>query len=159
MDYPIERHPRSRFVTQLGIISIFIAMILIVQGLSTLSSLKALSNSPLGKMAEQMMPSMSISPAGIYAELFLYILGIAASIAMINRLDWGRVIYMIVISAATVWGIVSSIASYVSMSHYLNAAGMGDSFALLMVGNVLIAAFNAAIIWKLSTKTIKAEFL
>jgi hypothetical protein len=106
-----------------------------------------------------MMPSMSISPSAIYAELFMYLLGIAASIAMINRLNWGRVMYLIVFSATTVWGIVSSISSYLSLSHYLNAAGMGDSFAVVIFGNILIAGFNAAIVWKLSTKTIRAEFI
>jgi hypothetical protein len=150
---------RSRFVTLLAGTSIMLMVYFSYQGISNLRMMQSLQERPEYRIAEQMMPSMSVSPAAIYGELSLYLLGIAASIAMVNRLNWGRVMYMIVLSVSTVWEIVSSISSYLSLSHYLNVVGMGDSFAVVLFGNVLIAGFNIAIVWKLSTKTIKAEFV
>jgi hypothetical protein len=154
----MEFHQKSRFVNNLAMISIVIGIYMIYQDISNLSMLQTLSASPEYKIAEQMMPSMSVSPAAVYGEIFLYVLGIAASIAMIMRLQWGRVMYIVILFVTSIWGIIASISSYLSLSQYLDAAGMGNAFMIVILGNVLIVGINVFIIWKLSTAEIRSEF-
>ncbi len=89
----------------------------------------------------------------------LQFLGIVASIAMFNRLNWGRVMYISVLIVVTLWGIISSFVSYLSLAQYLNAFGMGGSLSLMIIGNALSLGITIYFVWKLSTREIRDEFL
>jgi hypothetical protein len=149
---------RSRFVTNLALFSIMAGIYLMFQNVVTLMTTNSLENSPEYRMAEQLMPSMSVSPTATIFEIVLQFSGIIASIGLYIRLNWGRISYMVLLSVITVWGIVSSITTYLSLSKYLNVVGMGGSLSLLIFGNALALGINIYLIWKLSSREVKDEF-
>jgi len=155
----MEQIQRSRFITYLAIFSIAAALFLIIEDISNLMLLNSLSSRPEYRMAEQMMPTLSVSPTETIFEMLLQVLGIIASIGMFNRLNWGRKMYIIILSAITIWGIISSYMSYLSLSQYLNAAGMGGSLSLMILGNIIALGITVYLIRKLSAKKVVDEFL
>lgn len=150
---------KSRFITNLALFSIMVAIFFIFQNISNLITLNSLETKTEYRIAEQLMPSMSISPTGTIFEILLQFAGIIATIGLYMRLNWGRVSYMVILSVITVWGIVSSIMTYFSLSQYLNGVGMGGSLSLLIFWNVLALGINIYLIWKLSTREVRNEFL
>ena len=150
---------KSRFVTNLALFSIMVGFFLIAQNISMLLSTNSLENSPEFRMAQQLMPSISISPTATILESVLQFAGIIASIGLYMRMNWGRVAYMVLLSVITVWEIISSIQSYFSLSKYLQGFGMESSLSLLVLGNILALAINIYLIWKLSAREIRDEFL
>jgi hypothetical protein len=150
---------RSRFITNLALFSIMVGIYLMFQNILTLMTTNSFENSPEYQMAQQLMPTMTVSPTATIFEILLQFAGIVASIGLYMRLNWGRVSYMVVLSVITMWEIVSSIMTYLSLSQYLNAVGMRGSLSLLIFGNALALGINTYLIWKLSKKEIKDEFL
>jgi hypothetical protein len=150
---------KSRFVTNLALFSIIAAAFMIFQNISNLLTVNSFQSRPEFRMAEQMMPSMAVSPTESIIDILLQFAGIIASIGLFNRLNWGRVSYMVVLSVITVWGIVSGIISYLSLSQYLKGYGMESSFSIFILGNILALSISVYLIWKLSTKEIRSEFL
>jgi hypothetical protein len=150
--------PRSRFITVLSLTSIFLQGYLIIQGISNLMFMLSLRERPEYRLAEQMLPEMTVSPARTAVELLLYAVGIAASVAMFNRLNWGRVMFMGVLCTATVWETISGISAYLSMSEYLRLLGMGSSLPLLLFGSTIAFGVNGWIVWKLSREEVRNEF-
>ena len=155
----MEQLQRSKFITYLSVFSIAAALFLIVEDVSNLILLNSLNSRPEYRMAEQMMPTLSVSPTETIVEILLQVLGIIASIALFNRLNWGRKMYIIILSTITLWGIISSYLSYLSLSQYLNAAGMGGSLSLLVLGNFVSVGITAYLVKKLTTKIIVDEFI
>jgi hypothetical protein len=155
----MELSHKSRFITYLALFSIVAAVYTIIQDVSNMVMLNSLNSSPEYRMAEKLMPSLSVSPSGTIVEIILQAAGIVASIGMFNRLNWGRVMYIIVLSAVTVWGIITSMTSYLSFSQYLNAYGIGGSLSLMIIGNSLVLGITVYLVWKLSTSTIRDEFV
>ncbi len=159
-DEPLSYQPpkRSRFVTNLALFSIMVGIFLIFQNISNLMTTNSLENSPEYRMAQQMMPSMTVSPTATIFEILLQFAGIIASIGLFIRRNWGRISYMVLLSVITVWEIVSSVQSYLSLSKYLQGFGMESSLNLLIFGNILALGINIYLIWKLSTKEVRDEF-
>ena len=155
----MEHIQRSKFITYLSLFSIVASLFLIIEDISNLEMLNSLSSRPEYRMAEQMMPALSVSPTETIFEMSLQVLGIIASIGMFNRLNWGRKMYIIILSAITVWGIISSIMSYISFSQYLSAFGMGGSLTLLVVGNILALGITVYLVRRLMSQKISDEFL
>ena len=145
---------KSRFITILSTVSIMLAFFSIAQGISTLS----LQNSMEFGIAGQVIPSAIISPVAIYFEIILNIAGIVASMGLFMRQNWGRIMYMIVLSLFTVWNIYSSISSYYTVNELMNAYGMGSSLSLILFWSVLGVGINIYLLWKLSSDNIRQEF-
>lgn len=156
--YEFERRPKSRFVSLLAVISIAAAMYMIIEGISTLTMLSTFKERSEYRMAEQLMPSITVSPITMLIELFLYGLSIIASIALYNRLQWGRILYISVLMVITLFGIITSIETYISLTNYLDIIGTTGALPMMIMVNILTISINAFVIWKLSTKDIRDEF-
>lgn len=155
----MEFHQKSRFVNNLAMMSIVVGIYMIYQDISNLTMLQTLSSSPEYRMAEQMMPSLSVSPAETMFDIFMQAAGIIGSVGLMLRMNWGRILYIAVLSIVTLWGIISGIMSYLSISTYLGSIGMGGSLSLLLMGNVVMLVIAGYIVWKLSTEKIRNEFI
>ncbi len=152
-------HPeRSRFITYLALFSIVVAAYFIFEGLSNLIFMGSITNRPEYRLAEQMMPSLTVSPTQTIIDILLQFAGIIASIGLFNRLNWARIMYMVVLSVITVWGIVSGILSYLSLSEYLRAYGLGSSLSLVLLWNAVGLGITIYIVWMLSSQKIREEF-
>lgn len=150
--------PRSSFVTILAVISIMLQMLMIYEGVQTLRMAESISSMPGFAMAQEMMPGLVISPAAVYSEMALYLLGIGASIAMLRRLHWGRLLYIIVLIGITGWQIASAIDSYRMLSAFEELPGTGGTLPLLAAGTVLGVVLNGVIAVKLMSKEVRKEF-
>lgn len=152
-------HPeRSRFITYLALFSIVAAVYFIFQDISNLLFVRSITSTPEYHMAEQLMPTLPISSFDAIIDIILQFAGIIASIGLFNRLNWGRIAYMTLLSVITVWGIVSSIVSYLSLSQYLAAYGLGSSLSLVIVWNAVALGITIYIVWRLSSQKIREEF-
>ncbi len=149
---------RSRFITNLALFSIMVGIYLMFQNIVTLISTSSLESSLEYKMAQQLMPSMTVSPTTTLFEIILQLSGIIASIGLFMRRNWGRISYMVILSVLTVWGIITSIQSYLLLSKYMSGFGMESSISLVILGNILALGINIYLIWKLSTNEICDEF-
>ncbi|HAP35616.1 MAG TPA: hypothetical protein DCQ28_06600 [Bacteroidetes bacterium] len=129
------------------------------QSILTLMTTNSIENNPEYQMAQQLMPTLSVSPTATIFEIVLQFAGIIASIGLYIRSNLGRISYMVMLSIITVWGIVASIMSYLSLSKYLQGYGIESSLSLMVFGNILALGINIYLIWKLSTNEIKDEFL
>jgi len=150
---------RSRFITNLALFSIMVGIYLMFQNILTLMTTNSFENNPEYQMAQQLMPTLSVSPTATIFEIVLQFAGIIASIGLYIRSNLGRISYMVMLSIITVWGIVASIMSYLSLSKYLQGYGIESSLSLMVFGNILALGINIYLIWKLSTNEIKDEFL
>jgi len=150
---------RSRFITNLALFSIMVGIYLMFQSILTLMTTNSIENSREYQMAQQLMPTLSVSPTATIFEIVLQFAGIIASIGLYIRSNLGRISYMVMLSIITVWGIVASIMSYLSLSKYLQGYGIESSLSLMVFGNILALGINIYLIWKLSTNEIKDEFL
>jgi len=150
---------RSRFITNLALFSIMVGIYLMFQSILTLMTTNSIENNPEYQMAQQLMPTLSVSPTATIFEIVLQFAGIIASIGLYIRSNLGRISYMVMLSIITVWGIVASIMSYLSLSKYLQGYGIESSLSLMVFGNILALGIIIYLIWKLSTNEIKDEFL
>ncbi len=148
----ITRPIRSRFITVLALISIMGAFYSIMQDFFTLS----LQSSAEFGIARQLLPSAMISPAEIYFDITLSIAGIAASVGLFMRRNWGRIMYMAVLSLYTLWSIYSSISTYAAFDMLLK--GYGGSLSLILFWSVLGLGINIYLIWRLSSYAVRQEF-
>ena len=155
----VQQSPKSRFVTYLGAISIILSVFSIYQGVSTLQMMNSLQSRPEFRIAEQMMPSLTVSSTDTIIEIILYIAGIIASIVLLNRLEWGRVMYLWVLITITVWGVYSSISSYLSVAEYLKGYGGETPLMLIFLGNIFIIGITIYLAKKLTSREIRSEFL
>jgi hypothetical protein len=158
MELPPQPPQRSSFVTILAVISIMLQMLMIYEGVQTLRMAESISSMPGFAMAQEMMPDLVISPAAVYSEMALYLLGIAASVAMLRRFNWGRVLYIAVLTGITGWQIASGIGSYRMLSAFEGLPGTGGTLPLLIVGTVLGVVMNGVIAVKLLSKDVRKEF-
>lgn len=158
MELPTPPPPRSSFVTILAVISIMLQMLMIYEGVQTLRMAESISSMPGFAMAQEMMPGLVISPAAVYSEMALYLLGIGASVAMLRRLHWGRLLYIIVLIGITGWQIASAIDSYRMLSAFEGLPGTGGTLPLLAAGTVLGVVLNGVIAVKLMSKEVRKEF-
>lgn len=154
-----ERSSQSRFVDILAKISIVVAAYLIIDGIMNLNFISTFKTSSEYRIAEQFMPSAIVSPTVTIIEIILQGVGIIASIAMLKRLNWGRVLYISVLALISLSGIISSLRLHLSMSKYLDAFGLGSSLTMLIVWYLITIGINGFIIWKLTTKDILKEFV
>ena len=145
---------KSRFITILSIVSIMAALYSIVENIPTLS----MQSSPEFQIARQLLPSAFISSTTILIEITLNIAAIIASIGLFMRLNWGRIMYMVVLSLFTVWEIYLSISSYMALNALLTGYGLGSSLSLIVFWSVLGVGINIFLIWKLSSDNIRFEF-
>lgn len=148
---------RSSFISYLALFSIVIALFMIYESVSNMVLLNSMNNSPEYRIAEEMMPSLKISPMETFVEITMQIVGIIASIGLFMRLNWGRILFMIVLSMMTIWGIVSSIQSYLSLSQYFKGYQLGSSLELVILGALVAVGVNIYLLWKLSTKEVREE--
>ena len=151
---PANQSGKSRFITILSIISIMVALYSIVENISTLS----MQSSPEFQIVKQLLPSAFISPTTILVEIALNVAAIIASIGLFMRLNWGRVLYMVVLVLITVWEIYSSISSYMALNALLTGYGLGSSLSLIVFGTIFGVGLNIYLIWKLSSDNIRFEF-
>lgn len=149
---------RSRFITNLALFSIMVGIYLMFQNIVTLMSTNEIENTLEYQMAQKFMPPVTVSPTTTLFEIILQFAGIIASIGLFMRKTWGRMSYMVLLSVLTVWGIVSSIQSYLLLAEYMNGFGVESSISLLIFGNILALGINIYLIWKLSTSEIRDEF-
>lgn len=155
----IYRPPiRSRFISNLAMFSIMVGIYLMFQNIVTLLSSSSMDNSIEYQMAQQLMPEAVVSPTTTLFEIFLQFAGIIASIGLYMRRNWGRIGYMVLLSVITVWEMISSITTYLSLSKYMQGYGMESSISLIILGNVIALCINIYLIWRLSTSDIKDEF-
>jgi hypothetical protein len=151
----LDNQPRkSRFITILSTISIMVAFYSITQSITTLS----MQNSPEFQMAKQFLPSTFISPTSIYFEIFLNVAAIIASIGLFMRLNWGRMMFMVVLAIVTIWEIYSSISSYLALNSFLKQYGIGSSLTIIVFWAIFGIAINIYLIWKLSSEDVRREF-
>jgi len=155
----MEYQTKSRFVTYLSLLSIVAAVFMIFENISTLTMLNSLENSQEYRMAEQMLPSLSISPTETVFEIILQMLGIVASISMFKRLNWGRVMYISILTTLTVMGIITSIFSYLSLTEFMKGYGAETSMMLFVFGNIIAIGINVYLAWRLTRKEIQEEFI
>lgn len=151
---PTNQSGRSRFITILSIVSIMVALYSIVENISTLS----MQSSQEFQIVKQFLPSAFISPTTIFMEIALNIAAIVASIGLYMRLNWGRIMYMIVLILITAWEIYSSISSYMALNALLTGYGLGSSLSLIIFGTIFGVALDIYLIWKLSSDNIRLEF-
>lgn len=135
-------------------VSVVVGLYSIAENISTIS----LQNSPEFQIVQQLMPSAMISPAAIYFEIILNAALITASIGLYLRLNWGRIMFMVVVFIFTLWQIYSSISSYLALNTLLAGYGVGNTLPLIVLWSVFGVGINVFLIWKLSSVNIRSEF-
>lgn len=164
MEYPrfSEQPPpiRSSFVTVLAVISIFISCIQCISSYSSLSMMDSVSAvSSLG-VSSEVMESLMPSASSIYSEMLISVLMIAASVMLFKRMNAGRVMYLVVLTAGSVWTVISSLRSYSLISQYSALPGVQET-SILMIGatTAVTIGINVALVWKLTRDDVKSEFV
>jgi len=150
---------RSRFITVLAYSSIILQLYFAYEAVSNLAFMNSMYQRPELQIADQMLPSMAVSTTGTAIELVVYLFGIIASAAMLFRYNWGRLMYMVILTIITLWGIGISMESYLSVSELLRSLGLGESLTLLLLGSILSLGVNGVLLWKLSREEIRKEFM
>ncbi|NUN68912.1 MAG: hypothetical protein HUU02_04280 [Bacteroidetes bacterium] len=158
MELPTPNTPRSSFITILAVISIILQLLMIYEGFETLRMAESIRSMPGFAIAQEMMPGLSVSPTEVYGEMSLYLLGIIASVALWLRRDWGRKMYLAVLTGITGWQIATGISSYRMLSAFDGLPGTGGTLPLLVMGTVLGVAVNGVIAVKLLSQEVRKEF-
>lgn len=159
MELPPQTPPRSSFITILAIVSILLQMLMIYEGIQTLRMAASIQSMPGFAIAQEMMPELAVSPESVYSEMALYLAGIAASIAMLRRMNWGRLLYIAVLTGITGWQIASGISSYRMLAAFEGLPGTSGALPILVLGTVLGAVLNGVIAVKLLSKDVRKEFV
>ena len=119
----------------------------------------SLSGTDALPVADELIRSLSPSPAANYFEILLSMLIILSSVALFKRFDWGRKLYLWCLATTSVWTVISSIRTYSSVSEYLNLPGVaGTSAALILFTAMMTLGINAYLARKLTREEIRGEF-
>ncbi|MFZ4620439.1 MAG: hypothetical protein ACOYNS_07765 [Bacteroidota bacterium] len=157
MEYPL-RQP-SRFVNTVSVISIFVSCYQIYDAVSTMYFMESLSDAGSLPVSEELIRSLSPSPAANYFEMFIAVMIIVGSVMMLKRYELGRKIYLWCLATASLWSVISAVRTYSAMSQYLNLPGMAEASAsLVFLTAALTVGVNVYIAWKLTREEIKGEF-
>jgi hypothetical protein len=146
--------PKSRFISILSMTTMMVALYSIVGTISTLS----MQNSQEFQLVRQFMPAAVVSPAMLYAEMFLNAAAIVAAVGLFLRRNWGRILFLVVLFLYIGWEIYSSISSYLSVNALLAGYGIGGSLSLIVSWSLLGLGLNVFLIWKLYSSSIRSEF-
>lgn len=150
---------RSRFVTTLSVLSIFISLYQIYETIRSMTALDTLIQMKGLGLTDEMLESLMPSPAGAYLEIVLALLLTGASVMMLKRMELGRRAYMATLAAGALWTTVSTIQSYQSLSHYLSMPSVQENALLLMFLSVAVTVGIAwYVIWKLTREEFRKEF-
>ncbi len=149
---------RSSFVSYLALFSIGFAIVSIYSAMTNLMTVNTWAGMAEYKIAEALIPAVTISPTQSYVEIFINAVLIAVSAGLYRRAAWAITAYIFSLSALTIWSITSSVQSYLALSQYLRAFQLGGTLEYLIFSAVLSLAIAVYIIWKLSTKAIRGEF-
>ena len=151
---------RSSFVTVIAVISIFISIFQFYGAYSNLAVMDSVSAvSGLGVTTE-VMESLMPSPASVYSEMFLSLLMVVASVLLFKRMNVGRLMYLVVLTAGSFWTVFSSVRSYALMSQYLDLPGVQEtSMTLIGATTAITIGINIYLVWKLTRDEVKREFV
>ncbi len=151
---------RSSFVTVIAVISIFISIFQFYGAYSNLAVMDSASAvSGLGVTTE-VMESLMPSPASVYSEMFLSLLMVVASVLLFKRMNAGRMMYLVVLTAGSFWTVYSSVRSYALMSQYLDLPGVQEtSMTLIGATTAVTIGINIYLVWKLTRDDVKSEFV
>lgn len=151
---------RSSFVTVIAVISIFISIFQFYGAYSNLAVMDSVSAvSGLGVTTE-VMESLMPSPASVYSEMFLSLLMVVASVLLFKRMNVGRMMYLVVLTAGSFWTVYSSVRSYALMSQYLDLPGVQEtSMTLIGATTAVTIGINIYLVWKLTRDDVKSEFV
>lgn len=151
---------RSSFVTVIAVISIFISIFQFYGAYSNLAVMDSVSAvSGLGVTTE-VMESLMPSPASVYSEMFLSLLMVVASVLLFKRMNVGRMMYLVVLTAGSFWTVFSSVRSYALMSQYLDLPGVQEtSMTLIGATTAITIGINIYLVWKLTRDEVKREFV
>lgn len=150
---------QSSFVTVIAVISIFISIFQFYGAYSNLAVMDSVSAvSGLGVTTE-VMESLMPSPASVYSEMFLSLLMVVASVLLFKRMNAGRMMYLVVLTAGSFWTVYSSVRSYALMSQYLDLPGVQEtSMTLIGATTAFTIGINIYLVWKLTRDDVKSEF-
>lgn len=149
---------RSRFVTLLSVASVIACVLLIAQDISAISMIRSIEEQPMVRTMQGIMPEAVISPVDSYVDIVIQFFGIAASIALWNRLEWGRKLYITVLASATVWNIIASFRSALALSDLAPVTGTAGTMVIAMLSAAASAGLSGWIIWKLMQQEVREEF-
>lgn len=159
MELPPQTPPRSSFITILAVVSVLLQILMIYEGIQTLRMAASIQSMPGFAIAQEMMPELAVSQESLYGEMALYLVGIAASIAMLRRMNWGRLLYIAVLTGITGWQIASGISSYRMLATFEGLPGTSGALPVLVIGTILGAVLNGVIAVKLLSKDVREEFV
>ncbi len=148
----------SKFVDYLAKISVIVGAYLVFDGIVNLRFILSMKDRPEFALAEQLVPAGILSTTEPLIEIILHMIGIAASIAMLRRRNWGRILYMTILSLLTVTGIISGVRTTLIMSEYIHLEGLGSSLPLVIVASIVSVGITLAIVWKLTRADVRKEF-
>jgi hypothetical protein len=171
---------RSTFVTGLAIVSMLLAAFLFVSDIAGLVSYINLTNSSEYQMAMKLMQAyqpdsrlmlinsgwmMTTSLVGLVINMGTLVV----SYGLFARKTWGRISYISALGIQTVYYILSSIGGYYLAQTIVNKSGIDEmlnSSELLafggftaIVGMIIVVATAAFIIRKLSSESVRREFV
>jgi hypothetical protein len=172
--------PRSTFVTGLAIVSMIVAAFLFVSDIAGLVSYVNLTNSSEYQMAMKLMQAyqpdaglmlinsewmMTTSIIGLVLNMGTLVV----SYGLFVRKTWGRISYISLLGIQTVYYILSSIGGYYLAQTIVNKSGIGDALNssglwtfggfTTIVGMIIVVATAAIIIRKLSSDSVRQEFV
>ncbi len=171
---------RSTFVTRLAIVSMLLAAFLFVSDIAGLVSYVNLTNSSEYQMAMKLMQTyqpdsglMLINSKWMMATSIIGLLlnmgTLVVSYGLFARKTWGRISYISFLGIETVYYIVSSIGGYYLAQTIVNKSGIGETLnsselwafggLTTIVGMIIVVATAAFIIRKLSSDSVRKEFV
>lgn len=171
---------RSTFITGLAIVSMLIAAFLFVTDIVGLVSYVNLTTSSEYQMAMKLMQTyqpdsglMLINSKWMMAtsivSLVLCMGTIVVSYGLFARKTWGRISYISILGIQTVYYILSSIGGYYLAQTIVNKSGIGEALNSSglwafggftnIVGMIIVVATAAFIIRKLSSVSVRQEFV
>ncbi len=177
----MEPNPqRSTFVTGLAIVSMLLAAFLFVSDIAGLVSYVNLTNSSEYQMAMKLMqayqPDSGLMLVNSEWMMTTSIIGLVlnmgtlvVSYGLFARKTWGRISYISLLGIQTVYYILSSIGGYYLAQTILNKSGIGETLNssglwafgefMTIVGMIIVVATAAFIIRKLSSDSVRQEFV
>jgi hypothetical protein len=171
---------RSTFVTGLAIVSMLLGAFLFVSDIAGLVSYVNLTNSSEYQMAMKLMQAyqpdsglmlinsewmMTTSIIGLVLNMGTLVV----SYGLFARKTWGRTSFISLLGIQTMYYILSSIGGYYLAQTIVNKSGVGETldfsglwafggFATI-VGMIIVVATAAFIIRKLSSDSVRQEFV
>ena len=119
-------------------------------------------------MPEIFITMFEYLPLFLMMALLLALVQLVASIGLLKRKNWGRILFIIMMVLAILYNLGSTIISFIVMGQFKfpQEAEIPPQFENMMLAGMIMGALFtlafcalfAAIIWKLSTPKIRAEF-